>query len=582
MSSILTNQSAITAVANLAATQKSLSSVQNEISTGLKVSSAKDNAAYYSIATTLRTQIGNLSAASDSLNLGQSVVATATAATNNVTSILQSIQKDLVSASQPGIDLGSLQTAITTLRSQLTGTVSTASFNGVNLLDGSNPSSVQFVAGVTGTGANTQVNTLSIGTSTTNLSGSDYVTGTNALANAAVTADANAAQAKSNYTQLLSKFTSDVGALVAGDVADATTTNGTTAFKAIFGAAASISSGVVSGIVAGSEAAQLLGTTGSITLSTATPGTITSYTGATGGAIVAYLGAGATATTTAATAATGSLAKLAYTADTAAANNAAAYPTYLVDNAVTTANTKATALSAYTTAKSAFTTAVGGLSSSDLANGASTAAFQSVFGSSATIANGVVTGIAAGSVAAGLIGTGGSYTISGGSYTTSGTTATAGGALYSLYGTGSSSNTTDATATGGASKIATDAANAVNSNAAASTIYNGALFSVSQIDVSHATPAQIATYIKQVGAALSAVNTASETLGAASTNIDLQSSYTSSLSDSLTTGVGSLVDADLNEASTRLNALQTQQQLGVQALSVANQNSQLILKLFQG
>ena len=52
------------------------------------------------------------------------------------------------------------------------------------------------------------------------------------------------------------------------------------------------------------------------------------------------------------------------------------------------------------------------------------------------------------------------------------------------------------------------------------------------------------------------------------------------LSNAITQGVGSLVDADMNQASTRLNALQTQQQLGIQALSVANQNSQIILKLF--
>ncbi len=46
-------------------------------------------------------------------------------------------------------------------------------------------------------------------------------------------------------------------------------------------------------------------------------------------------------------------------------------------------------------------------------------------------------------------------------------------------------------------------------------------------------------------------------------------------------GVSALVDADMNVASTRLQALQTQQQLGIQSLSIANQNSQLILKLFQ-
>ena len=86
----------------------------------------------------------------------------------------------------------------------------------------------------------------------------------------------------------------------------------------------------------------------------------------------------------------------------------------------------------------------------------------------------------------------------------------------------------------------------------------------------------------QVASAITAVTTVSSNIGSTSNNLDLQKTFTSALSDSITTGVGSLVDADMNEASTRLNALQTQQQLGVQALSVANQNSQLILKLFQG
>jgi flagellin len=70
-------------------------------------------------------------------------------------------------------------------------------------------------------------------------------------------------------------------------------------------------------------------------------------------------------------------------------------------------------------------------------------------------------------------------------------------------------------------------------------------------------------------------------LGSIQSNLTAQSTFTQTLSDSLTSGVGSLVDANMNEASTRLNALQTQQQLGIQSLSIANSNSQLILKLFQ-
>ena len=54
----------------------------------------------------------------------------------------------------------------------------------------------------------------------------------------------------------------------------------------------------------------------------------------------------------------------------------------------------------------------------------------------------------------------------------------------------------------------------------------------------------------------------------------------SALSDALTAGTGALVDADMNVASTRLQALQSQRQLGIQALSIANGDSGLILKLF--
>ena len=70
-------------------------------------------------------------------------------------------------------------------------------------------------------------------------------------------------------------------------------------------------------------------------------------------------------------------------------------------------------------------------------------------------------------------------------------------------------------------------------------------------------------------------------LGTAAKRISDQSDFVSRLADSLTTGIGALVDADMEEASARLQALQTQQQLGVQALSIANQAPQNILALFR-
>ena len=73
----------------------------------------------------------------------------------------------------------------------------------------------------------------------------------------------------------------------------------------------------------------------------------------------------------------------------------------------------------------------------------------------------------------------------------------------------------------------------------------------------------------------------SATLGAASARITDQADFVGGLADSLKEGVGSLVDADMEEASARLQALQTQQQLGIQALSIANQAPSAILSLFR-
>ena len=94
--------------------------------------------------------------------------------------------------------------------------------------------------------------------------------------------------------------------------------------------------------------------------------------------------------------------------------------------------------------------------------------------------------------------------------------------------------------------------------------------------------AQITKQLSVVEAALKEMTTAATNLGAAKSRIDLQKTFTTSLMDSIERGVGQLVDADMNKESTRLQALQVQQQLGIQALSIANGNSQSILSLFRG
>lgn len=105
--------------------------------------------------------------------------------------------------------------------------------------------------------------------------------------------------------------------------------------------------------------------------------------------------------------------------------------------------------------------------------------------------------------------------------------------------------------------------------------------SILNINIASATSGDIANMLKDVETAIGSLTSAASTLGATTTNISAQQTYISNLSDSLTTGVGSLVDANMNEAATKLAALQVQQQLGVQALSISNSNTQLILRLFQ-
>lgn len=74
---------------------------------------------------------------------------------------------------------------------------------------------------------------------------------------------------------------------------------------------------------------------------------------------------------------------------------------------------------------------------------------------------------------------------------------------------------------------------------------------------------------------------ASASFGSAQKRIDIQNEFVRTLTDSLKSGIGALTEADLEEASARLQSLQVQQQLGVQALSIANQRPQVLLGLFR-
>ncbi|HEX2841784.1 flagellin [Hyphomicrobium sp.] len=134
MSSINTNIAAMTALQALRTTNSDLLSTQNRISTGLRVANASDNAAYWSIATTMRSDRQALSTVSDALGLGSATVDIASKALDTSIKVASDIKAKLVAARSPGVDRAKIQAEIEQLQSSLKDTANGASFSGQNWL----------------------------------------------------------------------------------------------------------------------------------------------------------------------------------------------------------------------------------------------------------------------------------------------------------------------------------------------------------------------------------------------------------------------------------------------------------------
>jgi flagellin len=135
--SILTNVGAMTALQTLTSINHSLETTQDRISTGMRVGSAKDNAAYWAIATTMRTDLVGYQAISDAIGLGQSTADVASTANEAVVDLLKEMKQRLVAAQDAGVDKIKINDDIQQLKSQIESVISSASFNGNNWLDGS-------------------------------------------------------------------------------------------------------------------------------------------------------------------------------------------------------------------------------------------------------------------------------------------------------------------------------------------------------------------------------------------------------------------------------------------------------------
>ncbi|MCJ9430312.1 flagellin [Kordiimonas marina] len=135
--SVNTNAPALSALQNLAATNRSLGKVQTAINTGLKVASSKDNAAVFSIAQKLRGDVSGLNAAKSSLDRASSTLDVAIAAGEAVSDLLIQLKEKAVAAKDAGLDTTSrsaLNDDFKQLRDQITSIVQNAEFNGTNVV----------------------------------------------------------------------------------------------------------------------------------------------------------------------------------------------------------------------------------------------------------------------------------------------------------------------------------------------------------------------------------------------------------------------------------------------------------------
>ncbi|WP_425097693.1 flagellin [Tropicibacter sp. S64] len=442
MSSILTNNGAMVALQTLKSINSGLATTQQEISTGKRVSNAKDNSAVWAISKVMEADVKGFKGISDSLNLGQSTVAVARQAAETTTELLTDIKGKIVAAQEENVDREKIQTDINALRDQISAVVGAAQFNGLNLLSN---------------------------TSTTAGSGSINVLASLDRSGTGVTAsDINVAK-------------QDLG----------TTASSINVATAAYNAAGTGTSGAAS--------------TGAVALAAA----------ASPASTLAVVGSAAGAGSTAVTAGTG----------------------YIIE-----------------------ITASGG-------------AFASM-NTTATAGNQEITYVARdgdteADVAAGLVEAFNKYVAEDSAASAAGISAAV---------NGSSGNQIDFTG-GDLSQGAGTVSLQIRTASAANTTIGGRLEALNDIDVT--TQAGADSALEEIEGLIQTAIDSASAFGSAQGRIETQTDFITGLTDALKSGIGTLVDADMEEASARLQALQVQQQLGVQALSIANQAPQQLLSLFR-
>ncbi len=240
MLSVNTNSSALAVLKALNSTNDQLAATQSQIASGKKIATASDNASVYAVAQLQKADIASLNAVSDGLNRAQSISDVAVSAGQTISDLLNQMKAKVLSATDPSqnsASLAALNTDYQSLLSQIQTAVSSSSFEGANLLDGSQTNGMKFMATADASGFVTlSTQNMSLGGSIITLSSTSTI-GTNTAAtamlsqvessitnvNAAVAiigAQSNQITSHSSFVTTLSDtLTIGVGNLVDSDVA---------------------------------------------------------------------------------------------------------------------------------------------------------------------------------------------------------------------------------------------------------------------------------------------------------------------------------------------------------------------------
>ncbi|MNK82595.1 Flagellin [compost metagenome] len=559
MTSILTNMAAMAALQTLRTIGANMADTQRQVSSGLRVQTAADNAAYWSISTTMRSDNMALSAVSDALGLGAAKVDVAYAGMESTIDVLSEFRAKLVAAKEDGLDRGKIQTELNQLKDQLLSIATSASFNGVNWLNTDAPENLWELSSLPTsiTSSFIRLASGSVRVGTTDLDVADIslfnVGGGGALQKdlrslgdiggfrgTNVSLDASPGQ---NYYQFTGPLTFDVGdtinfnILVDDSPLAAGVSYAITIDKSVVDAALNTTDGLISNSQDYANVLQYIFTANGV------PATAT------------FAGIGAFGIhTNEATGLPGSSTSISDVTSTFSGNFAAG----LEDTPYSSMSNQypqwsfgfAGAFTVYRDVEFRFDIQVG-------SNPATTI-----------------------TVTRDMVDT--SLGTSDGKITSAADMATL--LDYALDGRG-----LDVTASGSSILFDIDKTLYPNAGARAPQMSIGNVvdnigpapdFDIVDVDITDSA-SSLDNYLSGVDAMLQKVISGGATLGAVKTRINMQTDFAKTLMDSIDKGIGRLVDADMNEASTRLKALQTQEQLAIQSLQIANSNAENVMMLFR-